>query len=212
MNVLHICANPRPVEESASKQLATAFFSKLLEINPDVTLNNIDLYEAPPPYVSLECFNRFIKTACEPGYQPTPKEEKAGNYAIAQGELFRQADVLVLTLPLWGGSCPAILKGWLDQVMMPGVAFEATAEGPKPLHQLRKVILLVASGDVYKENDPRDGLMPMINGIFAFVGVTDIEVAWADGQDTRMYTDSADRKQTAIEAAQELAEDVAGQP
>ena len=37
MNVLHICANPRPVEESASKQLATAFFGKLLEANPDLT-------------------------------------------------------------------------------------------------------------------------------------------------------------------------------
>lgn len=212
MNVLHICANPRPVEESASKQLATAFFGKLLEINPEVTLNNIDLYEQPPPYVSLECYNRFVKSAMEPGYVPTPKEEKAGNYAVSQGELFRQADVLVLTLPIWGGSCPAILKAWLDQIMMPGVAFEMSAEGTKPLHQLRKVILLVASGDVYKENDPRDGLMPMINGTFGFVGVTDIEVAWADGQDTRLYTDSAERKQTAIEAAQELAEDIAGQP
>lgn len=212
MNVLHICANPRPVEESASKQLATAFFGKLLETNPDVTLNNIDLYETPPPFVSLEAYNRFTKPLGQPGYQPTAKEEKAATYAIAQGELFRQADVLVLTLPLWGGSCPAILKAWLDQVLLPGIAFDFTPEGPKPKHQLRKVILLVASGDVYKEGDPRDGLMPMINGIFGFIGVTDVEVAWADGQDPMLYKDGADRKQMAIEAAQELAEDVAGEP
>lgn len=212
MNVLHICANPRPVEESASKQLATAFFGKLLELNPDVTLNNIDLYEQPPPYLSYEGFNRFWKAMNDPAYQPTPKEEKAGAYANAQGEIFRQADVLVLTLPLWGGSAPAILKGWFDQVMQPGVAFEMAPEGPKPLHQLRKVVLLVASGDVYKEGDPRDGLMPMINNIFGYIGVTDIEVAWADGQNPTAYPDAADRKQMAIEAAQDLAEDIASEP
>ena len=212
MNVLHICANPRPVEESSSKQLATAFFGKLLELNPDVTLNNIDLYEQPPPYLSYEGFNRFWKASQDANYQPTPKEEKAGAYALAQGEAFRQADVLVLTLPLWGGSCPAILKGWLDQVVQPGIAFEMTADGPKPLHQLRKVVLLVASGDVYKEGDPRDGLMPMINNIFGYIGVTDVEVAWADGQNVQLFPDAADRKQMAIEAAQDLAEDISGQP
>jgi FMN-dependent NADH-azoreductase len=212
MNVLHVCANPRPVEESASKQLATAFIGKLLETNPDVTLNNVDLYETPPPYLSLEGFNRLCKPFMQPGYQPSAKEEKAGAYAFAQGELLRQADVLVLTLPLWGGSCPGILKSWFDQVIMPGIAFEPSAEGIKPLHQLRKVVLLVASGDVYKEGDPRDGLMPMINGIFAYIGVNDIEVAWADGQDPTLHGDSADRKQMAIEVAQEIAEDVARLP
>lgn len=212
MNVLHIIANPRPVEESASKQLANAFFGKLLETNPDVTLNNIDLYEALPPYVSLEAYNRFFKAMNNPAYQPTPKEEKASAYALAQGALLKQADVLVLTTPLWGGSCPAILKAWLDQVCLPGIVFEFTPEGPKPTHQLRKVVLLVSSGDVYKENDHRDGLMPMINGLFEFLGVTDIEVAWADGQDPALYTDGAERKATAIEVAQELAEDIASQP
>lgn len=212
MNVLHICANPRPVEDSASKQLATAFFGKLLAANPDVTLNNVDLYEAPPPYVSLEAYNRFCKPLTDPAYEPTPKEEKAGAYALAQGDLLKQADILVLTMPLWGGSAPAILKAWLDQVMMPGIAFEYSPEGPKPKHQLRKVILLVSSGDVYKEGDHRDGLMPMINGMFEFIGVTDIEVAWADGQDPVLHGDCAARKELAVEAAEEIAEGIASEP
>ena len=44
MNVLHICANPRPVQESVSKQLATAFFMRLAERNPDINVTNVDLY------------------------------------------------------------------------------------------------------------------------------------------------------------------------
>ena len=65
---------------------------------------------------------------------------------------------------------PAVQKAWAETK-----AFVAAEGGPKPKHQLRKVVLLVASGDVYKEGDPRDGLMPMITGLFGFIGVTDIE-------------------------------------
>ena len=54
--------------------------------------------------------------------------------------------------------------------------------------------------------------MPMINGIFSFIGVTDIEVAWADGQDAMTHKDGTERKAMAVEAAQELAEDLSSEP
>ena len=47
MNILHVCANPKPTEESISKQLASAFFGKVIELKPDVELVNVDLYEIP---------------------------------------------------------------------------------------------------------------------------------------------------------------------
>lgn len=37
--------------------------------------------------------------------------------------LLRQADALVFVYPTWWSSMPAILKGWLERVMVPGVAF-----------------------------------------------------------------------------------------
>lgn len=212
MNILHICANPRPIEESASKQLAAAFISKLISLNPEITVNNVDLYQESPPFLSLDGYRRFWMPVLEPGYEPTKKEEMAIHYANKQAEQFRQADILVLTMPMWNGGPPAIMKAWIDQMINPGIAYEQNAEGIKPLHQLRKVVLLVASGDVYKENDPRDGISPIINNAFHSIGVTDIEIAWADGQNTLVYSDSAERKQFAIEAAEEIAEDLSGQP
>lgn len=213
MNILHICANPRPIEESASKQLAAAFISKLISLNPEITVENVDLYQdSPPPYLSLDGYRRFWMPVLEPGYEPSKKEDMAIHYANKQAEQFRQADVLVLTMPMWNGGPPAIMKAWIDQMINPGIAYEQTADGIKPLHQLRKVVLLVASGDVYKEGDSRDGITPVIQNAFGNIGVTDIEVAWADGQNNLVYPDSAERKQFAIEAAQEIAEDLAGQP
>lgn len=212
MNVLHVIGNPRPVEESVSKQLATAFFSKLLELNPDVTVNNIDLYQDPPPYISLDAYHRIYNPLANPAYTPSKAEESAISYAKAQAELLCQADVLVLTMPMWAGGPPAIMKAWLDQVVQPGLAFDVGPDGVKPRHQLGKIILLVASGDVYKEGDDRDGLTPIIRNTFGFIGVTDIEVAWADGQDPNFHDDGADRKQTALEMAEELAEEVSAAP
>lgn len=213
MNVLHICANPRPIEESVSKQLAAAFFSRLIEQNPEASISNVDLYQEPPPYLSLNAYNRLYKPLTQPDYKASKQEEDALKYANAQGEMLRQADVLVLTMPMWCGGPPAIMKAWFDQVFAPGILFEFGSDGaPKPLHQLRRVIVLATSGDVYKENDPRDGLSTMLTNNFGFIGVTDITYAWADGQNPMVYADGADRKETALEAAQDLAEEIAELP
>lgn len=212
MNVLHVIANPRPIEESVSKQLAAAFFAKLLGKNPDVTVNNVDLYQDPPPFLSYDAFRRLYTPLTDPAYKPTKAEEEAITYGKAQAEALRQADVLVLTMPMWAGGPPAIMKAWLDQVVQPELMYTMSPEGIKPLHQLRKVVLLIASGDVYKEDDNRDGLTPTIRNTFGFVGVTEIEVAWADGQDPNFYNDGAERKQAAIEMTEELAEETAELP
>ena len=212
MNVLHVCANPKPIEESVSKQLAAAFFARLVEKNPEVTVNNVDLYQEPPPFLNNNAYRRFWKPIYEPNYKATKQEEDATNYAKNQGEALRQADVLVLTMPMWGGGIPAIMKAWLDQVMSPGIMFDYGSGGARPLHQLRRVVLLVASGYSYKEGDPTDGLSPTIRGIFSFIGITDIAVAWADGQDPMMFRDCAERKDMAMEAAQDLADEIAELP
>lgn len=38
-------------------------------------------------------------------------------------ELVRRAEALVFVYPTWWSSLPAVLKGWLERVMVPGVAF-----------------------------------------------------------------------------------------
>jgi NAD(P)H dehydrogenase (quinone) len=40
-----------------------------------------------------------------------------------------RANALVLIYPVWNEGFPAILKGFLDRVFLPGVAFEKSAEG-----------------------------------------------------------------------------------
>ena len=209
MNVLHICANPKPIEESTSKQLAAAFFTKLAELDTDVNVTNVDLYQNKPPYVSLDALNYFWKPVFEPGYQTDEKEARAAEYSKGQTELLKGADILVLTMPMWCNSVPGVMKSWMDQVIVPGELFEFQGNEIKPLHHIRQVILLISSGATFKEDDPADGLTPAIRSTFRFIGVNEISIAWADGQDKNFYMDSEERKQIALETVEELAEDVA---
>ena len=209
MNVLHVIANPRPAETSASKKLAFEFFAALTEKNPDVVVNNVDLYQNKPPYVSAEALNYFWGPVANPAYIPTKAEETAANFSNNNAQALIDADVLVLTMPVWLNSMPSILKAWLDQVLVPGKMFSFGAEGPIPTHHLKTVVLLVSSDQVYKEGDLRDGLTPALRAIFAYIGVEDLQIAWADGQDTARHFDSAERREMAIEAAREIAEDIA---
>ena len=209
MNVLHICANPKPTEDSASKQLATAFFGKMIEVNPDIEILNVDLYSDPPPFLTYEAIRGFWFPITINGYTATREETNAMEYGIKQARLFNTADVVVLTLPMWNFTIPAILKAWMDQIITPGSTFSISKEnGVKPLHRVQKLILLVSSGGIYKESDPRDALTNQVEHIFSWIGINDIGIAWADGQDECLYTDGAEHKAVAKEAALELAEEV----
>ena len=210
MNVLHVCANPKPTEESVSKQLAAAFFGKLIELKPEVELVNVDLYDEKPPFYSYELYKRAWYPVFDESYEPSKVEEMAMNYAARQAEAFNAADVLVLTMPMWNFSVPAIMKAWMDQVLSPGLTFSISKdEGVKPLHNVKSVVLLVSSGGVYKEDDDRDALSRQVRNAFAFIGVEDIEIVWAEGQNPLFFEDTEENKNMAIEAAAEIAEDIA---
>jgi len=209
MNILHVCANPKPIEQSVSKQLAARFFGKLMELNPDVELNNIDLYQDKPPYYSNDLYRRFWMPVFDKTYEPSKAEESAMNYAQKQAEAFKQADVLVLTMPMWNFTVPAVMKAWMDQVLSPGLTFSISDDGPKPLHNVTSIVLLVASGGIYKEDDTRDALTPQVRAAFGFIGISDVRIAWADGQNPLFFSDGAVRRDMAFEAAEELAEELA---
>ncbi len=214
MNILHICANPKPTEESVSKQLSVAFFSALVEKLPDAELNNVDLYQDPPPFFDYPAYRAIWTPLLTPGYTPNKAEKNATAYAVRHAEMFNKADVLVLTMPMWNFGVPAIMKAWMDQVITPNLTFvfEPTEGGgfvTKPLHHIRKIILLVSSGGVYREGDPRDALTACIEAAFGFIGIEDVTIAWADGQNPIAFSDLEERRNTATEAAIEAAEELA---
>lgn len=66
--------------------------------------------------------------------------------------LVRRADALVFVYPTWWSGLPAILKGWLDRVLVPGVGFVFNAEGKvRPgLGHVRRMIGISTYGSPWR--------------------------------------------------------------
>lgn len=210
MNVLHIVANPKPEVESNAKQLAEVFFKELKTKRRDLSVTEVDLYGKPPPYYDYATYRHYWYPVFVAGYKPSEGEKAAAAYSMEQCRLFKAADVVVLTTPMWNFGVPAILKAWLDQVLMPNVTFTIGTGGVQALHKVRKVVVLASSGGTYEGGDLRDGIRNGIKAAVGFVGISDVEVAWAQGQNPFFFTDHEARKAKAMAEAVRLAGVVAG--
>jgi FMN-dependent NADH-azoreductase len=209
MKILHVIANPKPVEEANSKQLTEAFLKELKKNAPDATITTVDLYLSPPPYYSYNTYRHFWYPIFNQEYKPSKEEIADSAYALEQGKIFNDTDVLVITSPMWNFTVPAILKAWQDQVLSPGLTFSISTEGVKPLHHVKKIILLLSSGGVYGEDDRKNNLVDQIKTAFGFVRINDLDYAWADGQNTFFFKDYQERKENAMKKAEELGREVA---
>ena len=67
---------------------------------------------------------------CEEAFDPVLPQDESPKDAVLPAEIQRhceevtQADGILIIHPNWWGQPPAILKGWLDRVIRPGVAYE----------------------------------------------------------------------------------------
>jgi NAD(P)H dehydrogenase (quinone) len=80
---------------------------------------------------------------------------------------------LVFVHPEWWGQPPALLKGWVDRVLRPGVAYELTGEEfsdlpPAPLLGDKSALVLAT-----RDAGARSGLLERVwlEGVFAFCGI-----------------------------------------
>jgi len=124
------------------------------------------------------------------------------------------AEGIVIIHPNWWGQPPAILKGWIDRVIRPGVAYEFlvgdTGEGvPRGLLRAKKAIVFNTSNTEAKRErkvfgDPLEMLWK--NCIFGLCGVADVQ--------RRMYgvivTSTAEQRRQWLEEARSLVEQCFG--
>ncbi len=125
MRVLYLFAHPLP--ESFAAAVRDAALSGLQEAGHEVDL--CDLY--------AEGFNPVLSAEERRGYH-----DEATNRLPVAGYVERllQAEALVLNYPTWCFGLPAILKGWMDRVLIPGVSFELQDGVARPaLTHIRKI-------------------------------------------------------------------------
>ncbi|WP_224823874.1 FMN-dependent NADH-azoreductase [Cognatishimia sp. MH4019] len=91
----------------------------------------------------------------------------------------KQADTLVIGLPIYNFSVPAALKAWIDQIARAGVTFQYTENGPRGLLEDKRAIFAVASGGTEVGSDI-DFATGYLRHIMGFIGISDVEIVHAD--------------------------------
>jgi len=123
---------------------------------------------------------------------------KAGNLpadiAEEQGHI-QAADVITVVAPVWWASYPAIFKGYIDRVFLPGFAYQYGANGAEGLLTGKKVLLISCHGHPNEVYDAT-GMHGSINqtqddGIYRFCGMDVLPHVYFGGVP---MTDDATRK------------------
>lgn len=96
----------------------------------------------------------------------------------------KEADILVVGVPVYNFGVPAALKAWIDMVARARETFRYTSEGPEGLLTGKKAYLVVASGGVPVDS-PVDFATPYLRHALQFLGITDIEVIAAEQLNSR---------------------------
>lgn len=111
----------------------------------------------------------------------------------------RDADVIVIGVPVYNFAIPAALKAWVDLVCRAGVTFRYTEDGPKGLLEGKRAILVVTSGGV-PVGSAYDFATGYLRHVLGFIGITDVEVVAAD----RLSLDAEASLRAASEAIDRL--------
>jgi putative NADPH-quinone reductase len=99
------------------------------------------------------------------------------------------ADHVVLLYPLWLGTLPAKLKGFIEQVLRPGFAFEQRGPGQHPRRLLKgrsaRVIVTRGMPELFDEVDrsPRS-IRNVASDVLEICGVRPVRITVVDGAET----------------------------
>lgn len=120
----------------------------------------------------------------------TPEDERnAGHrqklsYSDRLVEELKEAEVIVIGVPIYNFGVPAALKAWVDMVARARLTFRYTENGPEGLLTGKKAYLVVASGGVAVDSE-FDFATPYMRHALGFLGITDVEIVTAMQQNLR---------------------------
>lgn len=92
----------------------------------------------------------------------------------------RQADLIVLGLPMYNFGIPSTLKSYFDHIARVGQTFRYTETGPIGLLTGKKAIVCATRGGLYA-GTPLDTQTTYIRTFLGFLGITDVEFIYAEG-------------------------------
>jgi FMN-dependent NADH-azoreductase len=195
LNLLHIDSSARfgrggiEPHGSWSRRLTDTFARRWREARPQDRVTHRDLAAQPPQPMA----RNWVQAAFT---QPTQRAPALDDTLAESDRLvaeLREADVLVIGLPMYNYGMPAPLKAWADLVVRVGKTVDVRRDaGTVTYHPLladrpRRAVLLSSRGaegfgpgGEYAALNHAD---PALRGVLEFIGITDIETLALEGEE-----------------------------
>ena len=161
---------------SQSSALIASVLEKLAETRGPINVIKRNFVDQPVPHLDEATFAAF---------NTPPVERSAGQQALVDfsdrliAEI-RQADVIVLGLPMYNFGVPSSLKAYFDQIARAGETFRYTDQGPVGLLEDRPVYIVATRGGRY-QGTPQDNQTPFVKQFLGFIGLKDLRFIYAEG-------------------------------
>ncbi|MBP1701014.1 MAG: dehydrogenase (quinone) [Chloroflexi bacterium] len=184
MRLLHIVATPRG-HESNTIRISNALIEELHLKYDDLTVKVLDLFKADLPAVAGE--NIESKYKLMTGQELDNHHKSSWDAIEANIKRFLDADIYLITVPMWNFGIPYALKYYIDAIVQPGYLFRYNELGiPEGLIEGKKMVVVTSRGGDYSPNTPLhalDFVEPYLRAIFNFVGIRDIHFINAQPMD-----------------------------
>jgi FMN-dependent NADH-azoreductase len=160
-----------------SSQLANQFVAAFQRSRPGTKILERDVAATDPvPHLSRERFGAFIAK---------PEDRTVAQHAVVAYsdnliDELKQADVIVLGLPMYNFGVPSQLKAYFDHIARVGITFKYTDKGPVGLLTGKKAYVFAARGGLYV-GTPLDTQTSYVRDFLRFLGIADVEFVYAEG-------------------------------
>jgi FMN-dependent NADH-azoreductase len=150
MHLLHVDSSIRG-DRSVSRKLSGRAADVWRAAHPRGTVTYRDLGSNPVPH--LDAAGGLAGQV--PAEQRTPAQ--AATWALTEELVneIKEADTILLGLPLYNFGAPSSVKAWVDHLIAPGLSIDR--ETHAPLLGGREFVVLASRGGGYNEGTPRHG-------------------------------------------------------
>lgn len=180
---LRIDASSR-VHGSTSRDMLDRLELRIKEAYPKAVVIERDVGEHPPSIVDCHWIDANT-TAIENRTDNQHKTLRESDGLISE---LREADTLLIGLPIYNFNVPASFKAWIDQICRARETFKYSEGGPFGLLKGKRVIIIITSGGTAL-GSRQDFITLYLLHIFSFLGIDDVELVGAD----RMLSDTSAR-------------------
>jgi FMN-dependent NADH-azoreductase len=184
MKLLHVVASPRAAR-SRTLTIANAFLQQLQARQPETQVRIRDLFAVDLPPIDGQ--NMDSKYRLMVGRPIDPDHADSWAHIEALIAEFLDADIYLISAPMWNFSIPYVLKYYIDAIVQPRYLFAYDEQGvPVGLVHDKKMVCITTRGGDYSVGSPMgayDAQESYLRQIFGFVGITELQCIHAQPMD-----------------------------